>query len=121
MDKQEERRRILGQVADGSMSPSDAAERLAVLDEVPDEPQARRPREDAEPRPEVARGDLSRVRVVGSPRAIEITGDPGVREAVAEGPHQAWRDGDLLIIETEQPDWYESGDELDDDEDWRPG
>src|SRR5687767_12137851 len=120
MDKHEERRRILGQVAEGTMSPSDAAERLAVLDEVPDEAAAGRTSDDNEPMPAVPVGDLARVRVVGSLRSIEILGDPSVREAVAEGPHQAWRDGDLLIIETEQPDWYDTSDDDDDDDDWRP-
>jgi hypothetical protein len=32
----------------------------------------------------------------------EIVGDPGVQEAVAEGPHVARRDGDTLIIEGEE-------------------
>jgi hypothetical protein len=41
------------------------------------------------------------VRVEASARKVEIIGDPAVREAVAEGPHEAWRDGDTLVIEGE--------------------
>jgi len=36
------------------------------------------------------------VRALGS---ADIIGDPSVREAVAEGPHIARREGDTLVIE----------------------
>ena len=44
----------------------------------------------------------ARIRVVRTAGWTEIVGDPGVQEAVAEGPHVARRDGDTLIIEGEE-------------------
>jgi hypothetical protein len=92
------RRRILSQVADGTLSPQDAAEQLHALDHP----------EEAEPDPEPVRAEppprgdgATRVRVQAAARKVEIIGDPSVREAVADGSHQAWRDGDTLVIEGE--------------------
>jgi hypothetical protein len=45
--------------------------------------------------------------VEASLRGVQVIGDPTVREAVAEGPHQAHLEGDTLVIESEP------------DEDWR--
>lgn len=94
------RRRILSAVADGTLSPQEAADQLHALDH-PDE-------EVVEPQPEPAsvpprRSDDPplRVRVQASARKVEVIGDPSVREAVAEGRHEAWRDGDTLVIEGE--------------------
>ena len=93
------RRRILLAVADGSLSPQEAAEQLHALDH-PDE-------EAAEPQPAPpgptppAEDRPLRIRVQASARKVEIIGDPSVREAVADGRHEAWRDGDTLVIEGE--------------------
>src|SRR5687768_11945680 len=97
-DDEDARRRILSAVADGTLSPQEAADRLHALDH-PDEEQP-----DPEPSPVPPRptGDAPlRVRVQASARKVEIIGDPSVREAVAEGRHEAWHDGDTLVIEGE--------------------
>lgn len=141
-----ERRSILSQVAEGTLSPDEAAERLAALDpkthdhtnsghtnsghtnsgsEGPGGAAAGRDR--GLPPGEPAK----RLRIVGSVRMIEIIGDPAVAEAVAEGPHDARREGDLLVIEGEGPDvswnqpgwrwnWNWTGDEADESDDDRP-
>ena len=112
MDYEAERRHILSAVAEGDLSPSEAAERLAVLEEARSTDTSsggtwRGPgtgssddRGDDTPV-----GEVARVRVVGSLRSIDVVGDPSVREAVASGPHHAYRRGDVLVIETESPDW----------------
>jgi hypothetical protein len=84
--EQSERRKILTLVADGKLSPEEAAERLS--------------------RAEVASQSLSlkRVRIDRQLRSVEIVGDPGVREAIAEGPHRARTEGDTLMIESEHQD-----------------
>ena len=96
------RRAILSAVADGSLSPQDAAERLHALAH-PDEAPAAEP---ASPPPAGGEG-VARVRVEASARKVEIIGDPGVREAIAEGRHEAWRDGDTLVIDGE---WNQDSD-----------
>jgi len=134
MDYDEERRKILLAVADGTMTPGDAAERLAVLEEAKETDPAPRAggsgtgtgtgtAPDGEGgakrviRTRVRRdfadddgGDepitaLRRIIVTGSLRTVEITGDPSVAEAAVDGPHDAFRRGDALVIETENPDW----------------
>src|SRR3982074_2940021 len=89
---EDRRRDILRRVASGELSPDDAA---GMLDE-------------AEPRgalavtTEIPGERAARIRVVRTAGWTEIVGDPGVQEAVAEGPHVARRDGDTLIIEGEE-------------------
>ena len=111
-----ERRSILSQVAEGTLSPDEAAERLAALDE----PSASdRSGGSGSPSQTAAGGDrglppgapAARIRIVGSVRMVDIIGDPTVKEAVAEGPHDARREGDLLIIEGEAPEgpWSQPG------------
>jgi len=89
----DERRRILTAVAGGQMAPSVAADALDALGE----PTADRP--DMPPPP-----DLARVRVVASARAVRVVGDPGVREAVADGPHELRREGDTLVVSGDTDD-----------------
>jgi hypothetical protein len=99
MDEHEDdpRRAVLSAVADGTLSPQEAAERLHLIAH-PDEEV--RPEPPAGPPP--AGGEaVVRVRVEASGRKVEIIGDPSVREAVAEGRHEAWREGDTLVIEGE--------------------
>jgi hypothetical protein len=95
-DKEDARRAILSAVADGSLSPQEGAERLHALDHPDDAPAA----EEAAPPPSGGEG-LVRVRVEASARKVEIIGDPSVREAIAEGRHEARREGDTLVIEGE--------------------
>jgi hypothetical protein len=105
----EVQRAILQAVAEGRLSPEEAAAMLdqaeregdqgSGRDEPAGEPGAEpggrardRTATDAEP-------GVRRVRVVGSFRSARIVGDPTVREAIADGPHLARREDDLLIIE----------------------
>lgn len=97
----DERRRILSQVAEGTMSPDEAAERLAVIDEA----RAERIKE-APAAPPPGDEPAKTVRILASLRSIEVQGDDSVREAIAEGPHRAWREFDQLVIEAEPP-WDE--------------
>ncbi len=82
-----ERRKILSAVAAGHMDPADAAEALDALGEPP----AQQPGSDPSP-------DLVRVRVVASAQVVRVVGDAGVREAVADGPHELRREGDTLVV-----------------------
>ncbi|MEY2568278.1 MAG: hypothetical protein QOE35_2807 [Actinomycetota bacterium] len=92
------RRAILSAVADGTLSPQEAAERLHALAHPHGAPEADA-KASAPSSPD--REGPVRVRVQASARKVEVIGDPTVREAVAEGPHEAWRDGDTLVIEGE--------------------
>jgi hypothetical protein len=89
---EDRRREILKRVAAGDLTPDEAA---AMLDEPEDAGSL------------VATTTIpgqraARLRVVRTAGWTEIVGDPGVQEAVAEGPHVARRDGDTLIIEGEE-------------------
>ena len=106
----------MSQVAEGTLSPDEAADRLAALEE----PSASdRSGGSGSPSQTATGGDrglppgapAARIRIVGSVRMVDIVGDPNVKEAVAEGPHDARREGDLLIIEGEAPEgpWSQPG------------
>lgn len=112
-----ERRSILSQVAEGTLSPDEAAERLASLEadkSAHDQPGSQRTSVKT-----AAGGErglppgapASRIRIVGSVRMVQIIGDANVKEASVEGPHDARREGDLLIIEGEGPEvaWSQPG------------
>jgi hypothetical protein len=105
----EARRKILEAVAAGRMDPGDAANALADLDA---------PTAPAEPDPPSGDSDaewVSRersvtvgatpgrkvrlVRVDANFRPVEIFGDEGVQEAVAEGAHRVRWEGDTLVID----------------------
>ncbi len=109
----EAQRAILQQVAEGRLSPEEAA---VLLDQA-DEAERERGSEHGEPTEEPSAGTgegpgdrttsataadagVKRVRVVGNFRSARIVADPTVREAIAEGPHIARREGDLLIVES---------------------
>jgi hypothetical protein len=77
-----DRREILSRVAAGTISPEEAA---AQLDGLGDEPSTE---------------TIHRVRIGRQFGSVEIVGDPAVREAVAEGPHQARIEGDVMVIES---------------------
>lgn len=100
----EARREILSAVARGDLSPTEAADRLHEIDNPPPEERsyAAPPPPPAHQRPPGDRAE--RIRVEAGLRGIEIIGDPTVNEAIAEGPHEARRDGDTLIIETTTDD-----------------
>jgi hypothetical protein len=117
----ESQRAILQQVAEGRLSPEEAAMLLEQAEQdQQDQADARSERSErgdeagqetgadsgagpggqSSPPGLQAEGAIRRVRVVGSFRTARIVGDPTVREAVADGPHVARREGDLLIIES---------------------
>jgi hypothetical protein len=119
-DIEDAKRRILEQVAEGSLSPSEAAERLAALNHTGEAGPA--PDADTEPartyeRTVAASGPSSveTIKVRGTFRAVEIIGDPSVRDAVADGGHSARHEGDTLVIEAGT---LEFDDDDDDDDDW---
>lgn len=92
--EEEDRREILRRVAEGTLSPAEAAVLLSQVD-------ASTLRD--------GDGPLRCVRIVGQFGTARVTGDTGVREAVAEGPHQARRDGDTLVIESLALDDFATG------------
>jgi putative adhesin len=89
---EDRRREILRQVAAGEVSPEEAATML-------DEPESGNQMVATTTIPGQR---ATRLRVVRTAGWTEIVGDPGVQEAVAEGPHVARREGDTLIIEGEE-------------------
>ena len=84
-----ERRDILRRVAEGTLTPAEAAVLLSQLEagEAP-----------------APTDRVKRVRISGQFGTARVVGDASVREAVAEGPHRARRDGDELVIESESVD-----------------
>ena len=89
---EDRRRDILRRVASGELSPDDAAGMLDVAET----------RGSLAVSTEIPGERAARIRVVRTAGWTEIVGDPGVQEAVAEGPHVARRDGDTLVIEGEE-------------------
>ena len=92
----EERREILNQVAQGTLSPEEAAARLDELARAGSAGSAA----GAAPGP----GQIKRVVVQTNFGAAEVVGDPRVVEAEAQGPHVARRQGDTIVIESEDVD-----------------
>src|SRR5687768_7818471 len=103
-------RAILEAVAAGTLSPEDAATRLSDLSPPDDEDERAderaRPQSSSAPPPPAPASDgpVSEIRVTVALRSVEIVGDPSVREAVAEGPHVAHREGSTLVIESRLDD-----------------
>lgn len=92
-----DKRSILERVKEGTLSPDEAAAELDRID-TPDVPpiSATSP---VPPVPPSAPATARRIKIIGDFRTAKITGDPAVSEAVAEGEHQARREGDTLIID----------------------
>lgn len=88
------RREIVNQVASGKITPEEGAARLASLETV-EAPSA--------PLPVVAQAPADtgtrRVRVSSVVGSAEVVGDPTITYAIAEGPHRARQNGDLMVIE----------------------
>ena len=102
---QDERRAVLERVARGELNPSEAA---SLLDEMEANESAEHdprdwaagwgePASTATPAPPTGAA-AARIRVARNIGTADIIGDPTVREAVAEGPHSARREGDTLVI-----------------------
>jgi len=90
----EQRRQIINQVADGSLSPEDAAGKLEELERSQSAGTAVLVAE--RPSPE---SPVRRVCVSMSLGQVKVLGDVSIREAVAEGSHTARHEGDQLVIE----------------------
>jgi hypothetical protein len=106
------RRAVLERVARGELSPTEAASLLEEMESKESREPEADPRDWAAgwaqeagwesppaPAPAPSGEGVARLRVVRSIGTTDIIGDPSVREAVAEGPHVARREGDTLIIE----------------------
>jgi len=87
-----DRREILNRVASGALSPQEGAARLEELAS-----------SDSSDAP-----SIQRVRIDRQLGSVEVIGDSGVREAVAEGRHQARIDGETMLI-TSDPDYDHGG------------
>lgn len=101
---------MLERVARGELSPTEAASLLEELESQAQEPRPERdPRdwaadwaeqpESTSPAPPTTEPGAARIRVVRTIGSADIVGDPTVREAVADGPHVARREGETLVIE----------------------
>jgi hypothetical protein len=77
----EQRRQILVDVAEGRLTPAEAAERLAALEQPP--PGA----------------DVRSVRVVSDGREVRIVGDPHVATYAIEGSHRVRMEGDTAVVD----------------------
>ena len=115
------KRRILTLVAEGQLSPSDAAEQLATLESPTESPTdsstehgavsdppiefaAPRPAPDATDEPRPAPGAVRRIKVVSTAQSVVVQADPNVREAEAKGRYESHYEGDTLVI-TSEIDW----------------
>jgi hypothetical protein len=88
-------REILGQVAAGKITAEEGAARLQSLEDVADAP-AEAP---VSPTATMAAGpDTRRIKVVSQIGSTEIVGDPSVAYVVADGPHTARQEGDVMVI-----------------------
>src|SRR5215472_9114090 len=114
---EDQRRAVLERVARGELSPTEAATLLEEMESKP-EPEAdprdwaadwtQQPEWTTPPPPPSGEG-AARIRVLRAIGVADIIGDPSVREAVAEGPHVARREGDALVIEGTDDDFDWSG------------
>jgi hypothetical protein len=87
----DERRTILTDVAEGRLSPEEAAERLDALR--------------GEPRKESPWAErTNRIRVIATIGMVSVVGDTSVAEANADAPHRTRHEDGTLIIESDNPD-----------------
>ena len=73
----------MSRVAAGTITPEEAAARLDAI-------------KDTEPEAETT---IRKVRVIRRFGVLEIVGDPTVRDAIADGPHRARIEGDVMVFE----------------------
>lgn len=96
----ETRRRILDEVATGTLRPDEAAERLRRLREPRGPGGLHEPFDDgSEPRTASRDPGIDRLRVRCTLAEVRIIGDPTVAGAVADGPHEARNEGRTLVIQ----------------------
>ena len=87
------KREILMQVANKTLTPEEAAARIDEL-------------ERAQERDTPPTGSVRSVQIETLARSVLVVGDPTVAEAVADGPHIARREGQVLYIEDEERDSF---------------
>jgi hypothetical protein len=94
-------RTLLNKVAAGEVSPTDAADQLDATAAAP----VAAPMTGATEAPAHPSGSTSVARIVISSEGAKLTvvADPTVAEAIAEGPHQFSREGDVLRVRTGEP------------------
>jgi hypothetical protein len=83
-----DRREILSRVAAGAITPEEAASQLNSISA-----------SEAQAEP-----GIRKIRVLRRLGTLEVVGDATVRDAVAEGPHRARLDGDVMVFESETAD-----------------
>lgn len=88
------RREILNQVASGRITAEEGAARIEALETATTPP----PSSSASSSPPPATG-IKEVRLIARLGNTEVIGDPSVATAVADGPHRARQDGDVLVID----------------------
>ena len=92
---QDARREILTQVADGTLTPAEAASRLEEVERVqPETPPA--------PPGSAPGTEITGVRISNSYGRIAVYGDSSVAQARVEGPHVARTENGVFVIETDQ-------------------
>ncbi|MDQ6919455.1 MAG: DUF4097 domain-containing protein [Candidatus Dormibacteraeota bacterium] len=87
------KREILARVAAGTLTAEEAAVELGELDYT---------RHAQEPVATATASDVTRVRVVTNMGSVTVIGDESVREAAADGPHIARREGETIVIESDE-------------------
>src|SRR5712692_1222389 len=92
------RREILSQVAAGTITAQEGAARLDALEA---ELAGAADNQAAPPAaaPSAPTSVIRRIKVVSQIGSAEVIGDPSVAFVVADGPHRARQDGDMMIIE----------------------
>lgn len=100
----DERDGILQAVAAGELTAAEAVLRLDALEQGEADPSRSGGTSVPDEASTAMRGGLRTVRVTATGRAVKVLGDSRIREAVAEGPHSARRDGDVLIVNGEAED-----------------
>jgi hypothetical protein len=110
------KRRILERVANGSLTPTEAAEQIAALDAAPIEADEPAPDRELAAARDVGPSNVRIIKVRGTFRAVDVIGDPSVREAVATGRHVAHHEDDDTLVIDAGLDVDDEDDE--DDDDW---
>lgn len=102
---EQERRAILTRVAAGELTPEEAAR---LLDELGSGSATQTATEQSHVPPyeplATSEAQLQKVRIVRSLGSARVTGDASVREAIADGPHRAERQGGVLVIHSDFDD-----------------
>jgi len=93
------KREILNLVRNGSISPEEGAARLDALASGGDAAPAPVSTAPPPPAPGADKGVAQSVKVLSQFGSAEVVADPTVAVAVAEGPHRARVEGDILVIE----------------------